>query len=30
VVLGSKAAERLGIGAAGTEQQVWLGGRWFT
>ncbi|HEV3464969.1 MAG TPA: ABC transporter permease [Actinomycetota bacterium] len=28
VVLGAKAAERLGITAAG--RQVWLGGRWFT
>jgi putative ABC transport system permease protein len=30
VVLGSKAAERLGIGRAEGERQVWLGGRWFT
>jgi putative ABC transport system permease protein len=30
VVLGTKAAERLGVGAAGPEQQVYLGGRWFT
>jgi putative ABC transport system permease protein len=30
VVLGSAAAERLGIGAAGTDVQVLLGGRWFT
>jgi putative ABC transport system permease protein len=30
VVLGSGAAERLGIGAAGPDVQVWLGGRWFT
>jgi len=28
VVLGAKAAERLGVPAAG--RQVWLGGRWFT
>lgn len=28
VVLGSKAAARLGMGSAGA--QVWLGGRWFT
>jgi len=28
VVLGAKAAARLGIGAAGV--QVWLGGQWFT
>jgi putative ABC transport system permease protein len=30
VVLGGKAADRLGIGAAGPEAQVWLGGEWFT
>jgi putative ABC transport system permease protein len=30
VVLGSTAAERLGVGAAGPEQQVYLGGHWFT
>jgi putative ABC transport system permease protein len=30
VVLGSRAAARLGIGAAGTDVQVWLGNRWFT
>jgi putative ABC transport system permease protein len=30
VVLGAKAAQRLGVGAAGPEQQVWLGGQWFT
>jgi putative ABC transport system permease protein len=30
VVLGSKAAERLGIGAAGPDVQVWLGDQWFT
>lgn len=30
VVLGSVAAERLGIGAAGSDMQVWLGGHWFT
>jgi putative ABC transport system permease protein len=30
VVLGATAAERLGVGAAGAEQQVYLGGHWFT
>lgn len=30
VVLGSTAAERLGVGSAGTDQQVYLGGQWFT
>jgi putative ABC transport system permease protein len=30
VVLGSKAAERLGMGRAGEDRQVWLGERWFT
>jgi putative ABC transport system permease protein len=30
VVLGAKAAERLGIGHPTTDTQVWLGGRWFT
>jgi len=30
VVLGWRAAERLGIGHPGPEMQVWLGGRWFT
>jgi putative ABC transport system permease protein len=30
VVLGSWAAAQLGIGAAGPEVQVYLGGRWFT
>jgi len=30
VVLGSSAADRLGVGRAGPEVQVWLGGRWFT
>jgi putative ABC transport system permease protein len=30
VVLGATAAERLGVGAAEPEQQVWLGGQWFT
>ncbi|HEV7897878.1 MAG TPA: FtsX-like permease family protein [Planosporangium sp.] len=30
VVLGSKAASRLGIGSANGGVQVWLGGRWFT
>jgi putative ABC transport system permease protein len=30
VVLGAKAAERLGIGSAGPGVRVWLGERWFT
>jgi putative ABC transport system permease protein len=30
VVLGSKAAERLGIGAVRPDTQIWLGGQWFT
>jgi putative ABC transport system permease protein len=30
VVLGATAADRLGVGTAGVEQQVYLGGRWFT
>ena len=30
VVLGTKAAARLGVGAAAPDQQVYLGGRWFT
>ena len=30
VVLGWRAAERLGIGADGTDVQVLVGGRWFT
>lgn len=30
VVLGSKAAERLGIREAGPDSQVWLGDQWFT
>ncbi|MFD7132840.1 ABC transporter permease [Streptomyces sp. NPDC059894] len=30
VVLGARAAEQLGVYAAGTEVQVWLGDRWFT
>ncbi|WP_238009842.1 ABC transporter permease [Dactylosporangium sp. AC04546] len=30
VVLGSEAAQRLGIGSASAEMQVWLGGHWFT
>jgi putative ABC transport system permease protein len=30
VVLGSTAADRLGIAAAGPDIQVWLGGEWFT
>jgi putative ABC transport system permease protein len=30
VVLGSAAARRLGVGTAGAEIQVYVGGRWFT
>jgi putative ABC transport system permease protein len=30
VVLGAKAAERLGIGTVHVGMQVWLGGQWFT
>lgn len=30
VVLGATAADRLGVGAAGPEQTVHLGGQWFT
>jgi putative ABC transport system permease protein len=30
VVLGSAAADRLGVGRSGPDTQVWLGGRWFT
>ncbi|MBC6458909.1 ABC transporter permease [Actinomadura sp. HBU206391] len=30
VVLGSTAAKRLGVGAAGEDKQVYLGGEWFT
>jgi putative ABC transport system permease protein len=30
VVLGAKAAERLGIGAARPDMQIWLGGQWAT
>ena len=30
VVLGARAADRLGIGEPGPDQQIWLGGRWFT
>lgn len=30
VVLGATTAERLGLGAAGPDVQVWLGDRWFT
>ncbi len=30
VVLGAGAAVHLGIGAAGPDRQIWLGGRWFT
>jgi len=30
VVLGAKAAERLGIGTVHVGMQIWLGGQWFT
>jgi putative ABC transport system permease protein len=30
VVLGAAAAQRLGVGAAGPDQRVWLGGEWYT
>ncbi len=30
VVLGAKAAERLGITSTDGERQIWLGGKWFT
>ena len=30
VVLGSKTAERLGIGTVSEDVQIWLGGQWFT
>jgi putative ABC transport system permease protein len=30
VVLGARAAERLGIGAIHEDMQIWLGGQWFT
>lgn len=30
VVLGSQAAEQLGVTRAGSDVRVWLGGRWFT
>jgi putative ABC transport system permease protein len=30
VVLGARAAQRLGIGAIHEEMQIWLGGQWFT
>lgn len=30
VVLGSAAAQRLGVAQSGTRVQVWLGGEWFT
>jgi putative ABC transport system permease protein len=30
VVLGARAADRLGVVSAGPDQRVWLGGRWFT
>jgi putative ABC transport system permease protein len=30
VVLGARAADRLGVGEPGPERQIWLGGRWFT
>jgi putative ABC transport system permease protein len=29
-VLGSRAADRLGVVQAGPDQRVWLGGQWFT
>jgi putative ABC transport system permease protein len=29
-VLGTRTAERLGVGAANPDMQIWLGGRWFT
>jgi putative ABC transport system permease protein len=30
VVLGAEAAERLGVGVAGPDVRVWLGGQWYT
>ncbi|GLY69900.1 ABC transporter permease [Amycolatopsis taiwanensis] len=30
VVLGSTAAQRLGVGVASADTRVWLGGQWFT
>jgi putative ABC transport system permease protein len=30
VVLGATTAQRLGIGAAGPDLKVWIGGQWFT
>lgn len=30
VVLGSTAADRLGVAGSGAQAQVWLGGEWFT
>ncbi|GII57160.1 ABC transporter permease [Planotetraspora thailandica] len=30
VVLGGRAADRLGVAKAGPDQRVWLGGQWFT
>ncbi|MEU0570446.1 ABC transporter permease [Nonomuraea sp. NPDC005983] len=30
VVLGARAADRLGVVRAGPDQRVWLGGQWFT
>jgi putative ABC transport system permease protein len=30
VVLGATAASQLGVGSTGPDQQVWLGGQWFT
>ncbi|MEX0629672.1 MAG: ABC transporter permease [Chloroflexota bacterium] len=30
VVLGTKAAERLGVGGVRPDLHIWLGGRWFT
>jgi putative ABC transport system permease protein len=30
VVLGARAAERLGLGTVNEDTQIWLGGQWFT
>lgn len=30
VVLGARAAERLGLGSVNEDTQIWLGGQWFT
>jgi putative ABC transport system permease protein len=30
VILGSRTAQRLGIGAVHQDMQIWLGGQWFT